>query len=249
MARGRSVPGLHPVRELLVSEAEVAAVHLDAGRASSPVLEEILREAERRGVPVRREQAATLDELAAGVAHQGVVATAPPYPYVDLEDLVAGRRPPHFVIALDHLTDPHNLGAIARTAEAVGADGLVIPARRAAPVTPAAEKAAAGALAHLPVARVTNLVRALDALFDDHELWRVGLDAEADLEVSASGLLVEPLCLVVGAEDRGLARLTRLHCDQLVRLRLLGRVRSLNASVAASVAAYEVLRQRGGGRG
>lgn len=245
---GRAVPGLHPVRELLRAGAGIHAVHVAAGRSDDPILTDILALAERCGVAVRTVGAEALDDLAGGVAHQGVVATAPAFPYVDLDGVTGSGQQPALVVALDHLTDPHNLGAIARTAEVVGADGLVIPIRRAAPVTPAAEKAAAGALAHLPVARVTNLVRALDGLFD-RGLWRVGLDAGADTDLYGSALLTEPVCLVVGSEGGGLARLSRVHCDELVRLPVRGRVASLNASVAVAVALYEALRRRVGSGG
>ena len=170
------------------------------------------------------------------------MATAPPFSYADLDEVLdratgAGEVP--LLVALDGITDPHNLGSICRTAEAVGAHGVVIPGRRAASVTPVVEKAAAGALAHLPVIQVTNLVRSLDAIAD-RPVWSLGLDATGEVEVADSHLLSDPLVLVVGAEGRGLARLTRQTCDQLVRLPLRGHVGSLNASVATAVALYTI---------
>lgn len=241
----RVVPGLHPVRELLRSGTEVTALHVDAARLGDGEMSGLVARAEQRGIPLVRTDGAAVDDLAGGVTHQGVVAVGPPFPYAQLADLVPDGGGPALVLALDHLTDPHNLGAIARVAEAAGAHGLVIPRRRAAPVTPAAEKAASGALAHLPVAQVTNLVRALDELFD-RGLWRVGLDASAETDLYDSNLLTEPLCLVVGSEGGGIARLSHVHCDQLVRLPMLGRVASLNAASAAAIATYEVVRRRGG---
>jgi 23S rRNA (guanosine2251-2'-O)-methyltransferase len=144
------------------------------------------------------------------------------------------------------VTDPHNLGSIARTAEAVGAHGLILPDRRSAPITPVVEKAAAGALAHLPVAGVTNLVRALE-LLGRAGVWSVGLDGEADATLAGHPLASGPVVLVVGAEGGGLTRLVRERCDVLVRLPMHGRVGSLNASVAAAVALYTLLAARGDG--
>lgn len=207
------------------------------------MLDDLLALAADRRIPVEEVERDRLDERAQGLVHQGVVALAPPFAYADLDTVVeAAERP--LLVALDQVTDPHNLGSIARTAEAVGAHGLVLPARRTSPVTPAAEKAAAGALAHLPVVQVTNLVRALRVL-GERGVWSVGLDAEAELDLADSRLLGESLVLVVGAEGRGLARLTAEACDQLVRLPMRGRVGSLNASVAAGVALFEILRRRG----
>ena len=207
------------------------------------MLDDLLALAADRRIPVEEVERDRLDERAQGLVHQGVVALAPPFAYADLDTVVeAAERP--LLVALDQVTDPHNLGSIARTAEAVGAHGLVLPARRTSPVTPAAEKAAAGALAHLPVVQVTNLVRTLRVL-GERGVWSVGLDAEAELDLADSRLLGESLVLVVGAEGRGLARLTAEACDQLVRLPMRGRVGSLNASVAAGVALFEILRRRG----
>lgn len=238
----RVVVGLHPVRELLRAGRPLRRLAVAAGRSDSEVLDELLGLARAAGVPVDRVDRDDLDARADGLVHQGVVATAPPYRYADLEEVLdaassAGEVP--LLVALDGVTDPHNLGSICRSAEAVGAHAVVVPSRRAAPVTPVAEKAAAGALAHLPVVQVTNLVRSLAAVAD-RPLWSLGLDADGEVEVADSQLLTEPLVLVVGAEGRGLARLTRDSCDQLVRLPMRGRVGSLNASVAAAVSLYAI---------
>lgn len=238
----RVVVGLHPVRELLRAGRAVHRVAVAAGRTDSEVLDELLDLADAAGVVVDRVDRDELDARAEGLVHQGVVATAPPFPYADLDQVLArvaaaGQVP--LLVALDGVTDPHNLGSICRTAEAVGAHAVVVPGRRSASVTPVAEKAAAGALAHLPVVQVTNLVRTLDAIAD-RPVWSLGLDAEGDVEVAASHLLRDPLVLVVGAEGSGLSRLARETCDQLVRLPLRGRVGSLNASVAAAVALYAI---------
>jgi 23S rRNA (guanosine2251-2'-O)-methyltransferase len=242
----RLVAGLHPVRELLRAGQPVRRVLVSASRGSSEVLEDLRRAARAAGVEVEEVDAATIDERAEGLVHQGVLALAPPFPYARLEDVLAraadaGEAP--LLVALDGVTDPHNLGSIARTAEAVGAHGLLVPGRRAAGVTPTAEKAAAGALAHLPVVEVTNLVRTLEGLHD-RGVWSLGLDGDADTDLADHPLASEPCVLVVGAEGAGLARLTRERCDALVRLPMRGQVASLNASVAAAVALYELLRRR-----
>ena len=239
------VGGLHPVRELLRSDQRVDRILLADTRGRSEVLDEIVALAAERGVPVSRIDRAELDRRAEGLVHQGVVAEAPAFPTVSLEDLLA-RIPaddPVLLVALDGVTDPHNLGSIARTAEAVGAHGILVPSRRAASVTPTVEKSAAGALAHLPVVQVPNLVRAL-AQLHDRGVWSLGLDGGAEVELAAHPLVSEPCVLVVGAEGEGLSRLVRERCDALVRLPLRGQVGSLNASVAAGVALYELLRHR-----
>jgi 23S rRNA (guanosine2251-2'-O)-methyltransferase len=245
MSDRRVVPGLHPVRELLRARTPIDHVHVASSRRRSPVLDEVVSLARAAGVEVRTASPEELDRITGGVSHQGVVAVAPPYRYRDLGELLGGGggAEPVLLVALDGVTDPHNLGSVARTAEAVGADGLVIPARRAAGVGPAAEKAAAGGLAHLPVTRVTNLTRALEQL-GQTGVWSVGLDADGETRLHDCRLLTEPAVIVVGAEGRGLSRLVAEACDQLVSVPMRGRVGSLNASVAAGVALYETWRVR-----
>lgn len=242
----RLVVGLHPVRELLRAGGEIDTIHVAGSRDPSQVLDEIVELAGARRVRLVEVDRSELDELAGDLVHQGVVATAPPFPYAELSDVLAradAAGEPALLVALDGVTDPHNLGSIARTAEAVGAHGLIVPARRAAGVTPASEKSAAGALAHVPLVRVPNLVRALKEL-SGAGVWSVGLDADAAVTIHDSPLLDQPVVLVVGSEGRGLARLSQVQCDLLVNLPMRGRVGSLNASVAAAVALYEILRRR-----
>lgn len=238
----RVVVGLHPVRELLRAGRSVRRVAVASGRTDSDVLGELLDLARSAGVQVDRVDRDELDSRAEGLVHQGVVATAPPFPYADLQQVLDradrdGRAP--LLVALDGVTDPHNLGSICRTAEAVGADAVIVPGRRAASVTPTVEKSAAGALAHLPVVQVTNLVRTLTDIAD-RPVWSLGLAGEGDVEIADSHLLADPVVLVVGAEGSGLSRLTRDTCDQLVRLPMRGQVGSLNASVATAVALYAI---------
>lgn len=240
---GRLVGGLHPVRELLRAGQPVDRLLVAESRGASHVLDEILELAATARVPVEQLPRTDLDRRAEGLVHQGVLAHAPPFAYATLDAVLAAADGPALFVALDGVTDPHNLGSIARTAEAVGAHGLIVPGRRAATVTPTAEKAAAGALAHLPVVQVTNLVRTLGQL-GEAGVWSLGLDGDAEVELGDHPLRSEPCVLVVGAEGEGLARLVRERCDALVRLPMVGRVGSLNASVAAAVALYELLRAR-----
>jgi 23S rRNA (guanosine2251-2'-O)-methyltransferase len=235
------------VRELLRAGRPVHEVLVAVGRGQGGAVEEIAALASAAGVAVRHTDVDELERLAPGAVHQGVIALAPPFPLVDIDRLLAhaaasGRAP--LLVAVDGVTDPHNLGSIARTAEAVGAHGLILPDRRSAPITPVVEKAAAGALAHLPVAGVINLVRALEAL-GKAGVWSVGLEGEADATLAGHPLASGPVVLVVGAEGGGLTRLVRERCDALVRLPMHGRVGSLNASVAAAVALYTLLDARG----
>ena len=232
------VYGVHPVLEALRS-GRVTALAVGAGRRER--LDELLALAERWQVDVRRADARELNRLAAGGVHQGVVATIRPPEARAVTDLI-GAGAPALIVVLDGIEDPHNLGAIARSAEAAGASGLVVPARRASPVTAAAVKASAGALAHLPVAPVANVAQAL-AQLKEAGVWTVGLDAAAERSLYAMDLRA-PVAIVVGSEGRGLRRLVRARCDWLAALPMEGRVASLNASVAAGVALFEAVRQR-----
>lgn len=242
----RLVGGVHPVRELLRAGAPVREVLLASGREPDEAITELLALARTAGVTVRRVERTQLDAATDGLVHQGVVAVAPPFVTVTLAQVLeraAAAGEPPLLVALDGVTDPHNLGSIARTAEAVGAHGLLLPGRRTASVTPVVEKSAAGALAHLPVAEVGNLVRALGELAAAG-VWSIGLDGDAEVALSDHPLVTEACVLVVGAEGSGLSRLTRDRCDALVRLPMRGHVGSLNASVAAAVALYELRRHR-----
>ena len=245
-ARERHVHGIHPVRELLRAGRPVLRLTVAQRRGASGPLDEILELAAAARLQTVWASADELDSLAPGAVHQGVVATAPPFPLVDVDRLLAhaaasGR--PALLVAVDGVTDPHNLGSIARTAEAVGAHGLILPNRRSATITPVVEKAAAGALAHLPVAGVTNLVRTLADL-GQQGVWSLGLDGDAAATLAAHPLASGPVVLVVGAEGGGLSRLVRERCDALVSLPMRGHVGSLNASVAAGVALYTLLAAR-----
>lgn len=230
--------GVRPAIEALRA-GRVTALAVSTRRRSG--LSELLELAARRRVRLRRVERAELDRLAGGAAHQGVAATVRAPDVCSVADLVAARTPP-LVVVLDGIEDPRNLGAVARTVDAAGGSGLVLPERRAAPVTGAAVKASAGALAHVPLAAVVNLARAIEEL-QAAGVWTIGLDAAADRSLYDLDLRL-PSAFVVGGEGRGLRRLVRERCDWRAALPMRGQVSSLNASVAVGVALFEALRQR-----
>lgn len=204
---------------------------------------DVAAEAEARGVRVSRVPRARLDELAPGAAHQGVAARVGPYPYSGLAEILARPRP-LFVLVLDGVTDPHNLGAVLRVADGAGASGVVIPKDRAVGVTAAAVKASAGASEHVRVARETNLRRAVDAM-KEAGLWIYAAEGGSAEAVPYTQLdLSGPVAFVLGSEGRGVRRLVREGCDGAVTVPMHGAVSSLNVSVVAAVLAFEARRQR-----
>jgi 23S rRNA (guanosine2251-2'-O)-methyltransferase len=237
------VEGRNPVLEALRAGVPLSEVRIARGVDRADTLDEIRRLCRRSGVPVREVDRRSLDDSSERGAHQGVVALAKPYEYVSMADIVeAGSLGPRsLVVVLDHVTDPGNLGAVARSAEAVGAAGLVIASKRAAEVGPVARKAAAGALEHLRVARVPNIPRALEEL-KKAGYWVAGA-SERGSETVWESRLDDRLVLVMGAEGAGLSRLVTEHCDFLVSLPMAGEVGSLNVAQAATVLAYEWLRR------
>jgi len=248
---GEQVEGLQAVRELLVAgRRPVHEVLVAAGRDGAGPVRELLALAGAAGVPVRRVGAPELARRARSEAHQGVVALAAPLVPAPLADLAAPgeRGDPPFLVVLDSVTDPGNLGAVLRSALCAGATGAVLARRRGAHVTPSAAKAAAGAVEHLPIALVAGIPAALRAL-RAAGVWVVGLDASGDRSLWDVEVLAEPLAVVLGAEGRGLAPLTRARCDLLVRIPLAGPIPSLNVAAAAAIACFEAARRRGGARG
>ena len=231
---------MNPTLEALRA-GQVTEIRLGEGRRRGT--EELLALAERHGVRVRRVARREIDRLSGHGAHQGVVATVRrPVDYA-VTDLLGGSAPP-LIVVLDGVEDPRNLGAVARTAAAAGANGIVVQTRRSAATTGAAVKASAGVIAHVRLAPVVNLSRALDAL-KAAGVWVVGLDGGARRSLYELDLR-EPTALVVGAEGRGLRRLVRERCDWHAALPMRGEVASLNVSVAAGIALFEAVRQRGG---
>ena len=236
------VAGRNPVVESLRAGVPAAALYVGARVQHDERISEAIKLAADRGVAVLEAGAAELDRLTGGALHQGLALRVRPYDYAHPDDLLAraadaGQLP--LIVALDGVTDPRNLGAVARSAAAFGAHGVVVPSRRGAGVTAGAWKASAGALARVPVARAANLARAL-ASYRDAGVFVAGLDAAGDTPVRDLELATAPLALVVGSEGRGLSRIVAQACDVLVRIPITARTESLNAGVAAGIALYEV---------
>jgi len=235
--------GINPVLEALAAGTR----HFDRllvvkGIRNRRVTEAITR-ASQMGVPLRFEARETLDRMSGGVAHQGVIAVVSPKPVISLERLMAEARPPALVVVLDGVEDPRNLGAVLRSVECSGADGVVLPERHSAGLSESVARSSAGALEYVKIARVGNVAQAIEEL-KAKGLWVVGFDAEGTERWDAVDLK-QPTALVLGGEGRGIRRLVRERCDHLVSLPLFGHVTSLNVSVVAGIALYEVVRQRG----
>jgi 23S rRNA (guanosine2251-2'-O)-methyltransferase len=232
--------GIHPVMEALRAGRPLERVLVAQG-AGGPRVQAVIDLARQAEVPVRFEPRTALDRLAGTAAHQGIVALGAAKKYAELDSVAAPRA--GLMVVLDGVEDPHNLGAIIRTAHAAGAAGVVIPERRAASITDVVAKAAAGALEHLPVVRVTNINRALEDL-KQRGYWIYGLDergSEAYDRVEYS----QPTALVLGGEGKGLHEQVRRHCDTLVRIPMTGKIASLNVSVAAGIVLFEWKKRRG----
>ena len=239
--------GRQPVRETLrASRRQIFKLLVAHGVKQAGIVGEILSLALGKQIPVQAVDRRELDKLGGEVNHQGLAAEVSGYPYLDLAAMLAPARragAPPFLLLLDHIQDPQNLGSLLRTAEAAGVDGVVIPGRRAAGVTPAAVRASAGAAEHVRVAQVTNLVRAMEHLKAEG-LWFAGLEAGPNAQRLTQADLSGSLGLVVGSEGQGLARLVRETCDFIICLPMAGQIESLNAAVAGGIALYEARRQR-----
>ena len=229
---------------LLAGRRRVQEVLISEDAHDSAILAEIVDLAEDRRVELRRLTRRRLDEKALTESHQGVVATAEPVRPVPLEDLLQPLRgEPPFLVALDGVTDPGNLGAVLRTAEVAGATGVVLPRHRAVRLTPAAMKAAAGAVEYLRIALVGGLPAAITQA-SEAGVWPIGLDGGGRQTIYDVRVAEEPIMLVLGAEGRGLSQLVHRRCEQVVSIPQRGQVQSLNVSAAAAVALYEVRRRR-----
>lgn len=241
---GEQVEGRRAVRELLAGTRRVHEVWMASGLAPSPVLSEISDLAGRRRVPLRAVTGEAVGGRARTEAHQGVVARAEPLTDWGLDALcrpVSGVAP--FLVVLEGVTDPHNLGSVLRSAEGAGVTGVLVPRHRAARITPTVTKAAAGALEHLRLATVAGVPGALEAL-SRHQVWTVGLDPGSTVSLFETDLAGEAVALVLGAEDRGLSRLSLRRCDVVAAIPQRGRLASLNVSAAAAVACFELARRR-----
>lgn len=246
---GEQVEGRQAVRELLIAgNRKVREVWVSSDLDERDVIADIIALAHAQRVPVMEMNRRKLEAEARSEAPQGVLAKAAPLPEAQLSDLMK-RRPgkPPFLVAVDGVTDPGNLGALLRCCDGAGVHGVVLPRHRAVHVTPTVAKAAAGAIEHVPIAVVGGLPTALTQM-RDAGIWVVGLDDAADRSLFDLGdLATEAVCLVLGAEGAGLSRLVRERCDLIVSIPMRGRLSSLNVSAAAALATYEITRHRLGG--
>lgn len=236
--------GRNPVLEALRRGDVVSRILIARGAHETKPIQDILEMARTAGVPVDIVERSLLDRRAPGAVHQGVVAIAEPFEYATVDAIVQrAQKEPLFVLALDSVQDPQNLGTLLRTAEAVGVHGVLLPEHRAAAVTPAVEKASAGAARLVPVAMVTNLVRALEEM-KKAGAWVAGVENDPSAQLYHRADLTGPVVVVLGSEGRGLGRLVKETCDFLIRLPMRGQVSSLNVAMAGSVVLYDILRQR-----
>jgi 23S rRNA (guanosine2251-2'-O)-methyltransferase len=208
-------------------------------------IKKIIAKAKDKGVIISYVDRHKIDSQSKSDSHQGVLAFVAPYEYVELEALlkdIMDREETPFLIVLDEISDPHNLGSIMRTADAVGAQGIIIPKRRSVGLTPVVAKTSAGAIEYVPVCRVTNLARTIDTL-KEQNIWVAGADMAGE-QTHFQANLTGPLAVVMGSEGKGISRLVKEKCDFLINIPMIGKVSSLNASVAASVILYEAFKQR-----
>ena len=239
-----TVLGRNPVLECLRAGVPATALYIALGTEADQRLTESVSRAGDLGIAILEVPRTDLDRMTANHLHQGIALQVPPYSYAHPDDLIAGatESPPALLVALDNISDPRNLGAIVRSVAAFGGHGVMIPQRRSASVTAVAWRTSAGAAARIPVARATNLTRALKD-WADRGLRVIGLDAGGDTAIDdLDG--TDPLVVVVGSEGKGLSRLVRQNCDEVVSIPMSGDAESLNASVAAGVVLAEIARQR-----
>jgi 23S rRNA (guanosine2251-2'-O)-methyltransferase len=240
--------GVNPLLEALRQGGRIPTEIVVAEGVRDERLRELIDLAQSRNISVKRAPRSTIDQAVGNTHHQGVMARVAAARYADPDDLLSsiaarvGGEPEPLVVVLDGVEDPRNLGAILRTSECAGVNGVFVPERRAAGLTDSVAKAAAGAVEHVPVARATNLTRLIEKL-KERNVWVVGADADAEMNYSEWDW-TRPSAVVLGGEGAGLHRLVRENCDVLVRIPVLGKIQSLNVSVAAGVILYEALRQR-----
>lgn len=239
--------GIHPVMEAIRAGKRTVYEIFFAPESASGQFRQLRKRAETLGVPVTEQSKSEIRSLSGTAGHQGVAARVSDYSFSNLADLIHPPDPlklSPFILLLDGILDPHNLGAIARTALCAGVDGIVIPKDRSAGPTPVTSKVSAGAVEHLPLVRVTNLVRAIGELKQEG-FWVLGLEQKTQTHLYQSDL-TGPIVLVIGGEGKGIRRLVKKSCDRLIAIPQAGPVDSLNASVAGAVAIYEAVRQRRG---
>ena len=238
------VAGRNSVLEALRTQVPVTTMYVASRIDADDRIRESLQIATAVGIPMLEAPRTELDRLTDGAVHQGIAVQVPPYEYSHPKDLVDSSMPgTPLIVALDSITDPRNLGAIVRSTAAFGGHGVLVPARRSAGMTASAWKTSAGAAARLPVAQAPNLTRALDD-YRKAGFFVVGLDMEGDVELPGFDLATSPLVVVIGSEGKGLSRLVREACDQIISIPMSSSVESLNAGLAAGVTLYEIARLR-----
>jgi 23S rRNA (guanosine2251-2'-O)-methyltransferase len=238
------IGGKHSVLEALRSGRTINKIWISES-VQKQFAGPIVTEAKNNGVLVQFTDKRKLDQMAEGIQHQGVVAQVAAYEYVEVEDILAKakeRNEEPFLLILDEIEDPHNLGSILRTADCTGVHGVIIPKRRSVGLTATVSKISAGAVEYVPVARVTNIAQTIDTL-KEAGVWVAGTDVTAAQDVYKASFTL-PIALIIGNEGKGVGRLIKEKCDFLVKLPMAGHINSLNASVAAGVLMYEVVRQR-----
>ncbi|QSX05967.1 23S rRNA (guanosine(2251)-2'-O)-methyltransferase RlmB [Sedimentibacter sp. zth1] len=241
----RKIEGKNPVFEALNGDTVVDTIYINKEMAEGMV-SKITKLAKERNIPIKYVDKDKLMKLSEGGRHQGVIAVAEEFEYKEINDILElanKKNEKPFVIILDEITDVHNLGAVIRTAECLGAHGVIIPKRRAASVNSVVAKTSAGAVEYLPVARVTNINQAIEEL-KEKGLWIYGADMLGEKYINEEKL-DGAIGIVIGNEGKGISRLTKEKCDTLIKIPMKGNITSLNASCAASIIIYEVLRQRG----
>jgi len=230
----------HPIDKILISK--------DIGRHST--IAEILHLSKQKGVPLIYVEKSKLDNISQTKSHQGIIAYVPEKEYVEVEDILSLAKKKNeqpFIIILDSIEDPHNLGAILRSAEATGAHGIIIPKRRSVGLTPTVAKTSAGAIEYMSVAKVANLSDAISKL-KKQNIWVIGIESEVKTSYIKFDFKM-PIAIVIGSEGKGISRLVKENCDELLSIPMKGKITSLNASIAAAVVMYEVLKQRSGNVG
>ena len=237
------VAGRNAVMEALKGSRSVNKLMIANGSTEGSI-KEIIAVAKEKGVNIQYWDSSKLDSIARGIRHQGVLAQVAPVQYAELEDILQvakDRNEPPFIVLLDELEDPHNLGAILRTADAAGVHGVLIPKHRSCPLSATVAKTSAGAVEHVPVARVGNLVQTIKKLKQEG-LWVAAADMDGKDYYDTD--LTGPLLLIIGSEGQGVGRLVKEQCDFVVRIPMVGKINSLNASVAGSILMYEAMKQR-----
>lgn len=237
------VAGRNAVMEALKGSRSVNKLMIANGSTEGSI-KEIIAVAKEKGVNIQYWDRSKLDSIARGIRHQGVLAQVAPVQYAELEDILQvakDRNEPPFIVLLDELEDPHNLGAILRTADAAGVHGVLIPKHRSCPLSATVAKTSAGAVEHVPVARVGNLVQTIKKLKQEG-LWVAAADMDGKDYYDTD--LTGPMLLIIGSEGQGVGRLVKEQCDFVVRIPMVGKINSLNASVAGSILMYEAMKQR-----